>query len=303
MQSSSFRSLVSFALPLGLALACGQQDKDKNEQVPEAASEVAIGSESANNAGSAELGEGTALSRAPARPEPRYILRQAKGLQAADIQKAVDRFRDDLGGANNLGAPGTQPQGHREINWDGVPADRSAPQAFPGDFFKARGALFKAAGRLQVSAKASDTIEVAFSNINPTFSELFRFFSPEKLFSPVDRNKLEVSFTVPGSDQPATINGFGAVFTDVDVPGHTRMEFYDSYDQKILTVPVPAVKNANGSLSFVGVKLVDGQRIAKVRMKLGNVALSAFQGEYSGQDAVATDDFLYAEPVEIPGRL
>ena len=69
------------------------------------------------------------------------IVRSDSGKSVYDIQDTVDAYRRDLGGDNNLNAPGTQDEGHREINWDGVPEDVSAPNLFPGDFFSIRGLL------------------------------------------------------------------------------------------------------------------------------------------------------------------
>src|SRR5947207_12862764 len=43
---------------------------------------------------------------------------EASGATPADIQTAVDAFRDFLGPNNGVG--GTFPDGRREINWDGV---------------------------------------------------------------------------------------------------------------------------------------------------------------------------------------
>jgi hypothetical protein len=242
----------------------------------------------------------------PAEPAPagNYIIRQAKGLQPADIQRAVDQFRLDLGGVNNIGALGTQAQGHREINWDGVPADKSSPNAFPGDFFKARGALFTSpGGQLQVSAKAAETLDVLFANVNPDLAQLFKAFSPEKLFAAPGSRVIDVTFTVPGSNDSATVTAFGSVFTDVDLAGQTRMEYFDVSGQKILTVNVPAVAHANQSQSFVGVKFTDGTLITRVRIIMGNVTLNHFTSEMHGADAVAADDFLYAEPQLAPLRL
>jgi hypothetical protein len=47
---------------------------------------------------------------------------EASGATPADIQTAVDAFRNFLGTNNGVG--GTFPTGRREINWDGVPAAR-----------------------------------------------------------------------------------------------------------------------------------------------------------------------------------
>lgn len=308
---TSFIALMS--LPLVLTLACGRQSND-SDNTPgtkpgntAADSNPAAPSTSAAPSVSPQTGTTTLTpTPSPQLPAPagRLVIRQAKGRQVADIQKAVDQFRQDLGGANNLGAVGTQAQGHREINWDGVPADKSAPNLFPGDFFKARGAFFESpCSQLQVSAKAAESSEPLFSNVNPAFSTLFQAFSPEKLFAALGSRIIDVTFTVPGSNEAATVTAFGSVFTDVDLEGHTRMEYFDFLGRKVLTVPVPAVAHANQSQSFVGVKFTDGTLIGKVRIIMGNVALNDFVSEKNGKDAVASDDFLYAEPQAMPLRL
>jgi hypothetical protein len=55
---------------------------------------------------------------------------------------------------------------------------------------------------------------------NPTYGAIFATFSPSRLFTPVGSNVTEALFFVPGSNGtvPATVSGFGAVFTDVDQP-------------------------------------------------------------------------------------
>jgi hypothetical protein len=154
-----------------------------------------------------------------------------------------------------------------------------------------------------VSAKAAETPDVLFANVNPDLAQLFKAFSPEKLFAATGSRVIDVTFTVPGSDDPATVTGFGSVFTDVDLAGHTRMEYFDLSGRKILTVPVPAVPHADQSQSFVGVNFTDGTLITRVRIIMGNVTLDHFTSERHGADAVAADDFLYAEPQAAPLRL
>lgn len=228
------------------------------------------------------------------------VVRTDKGLSVADIQDTVDLYRADLGGVNNLNAAGTQAQGHREINWDGVPADKSAPNLFPGDFFKTRGLLISApCNQLQVSSKAAESSLVEFGNINAKLPALFTSFSPEKLFSPLGSNIVNLTFTVPGSDEPATVTGFGTVFSDVDLAKLSKIEFFNEQGKNILTVQAEAVPYSNESLSFVGVTFKDGQKIAKVRITNGNVPLSSYAGESKTKDLVVMDDFLYAEPQAI----
>src|SRR5207302_6558111 len=73
---------------------------------------------------------------------------EATGANAAAIQSTVDSFRTSLGtlNANTAGSVGS---GRREINWDGVPDNKAAPNALPADFFNTtspRGAVFATAG-------------------------------------------------------------------------------------------------------------------------------------------------------------
>lgn len=246
----------------------------------------------------AACGDGTVSSELDASRAGGVIIRRDIGHMPSDIQDTVDLYRQDLGGVNNVGAVGTQAEGHREINWDGVPAAQSAPNLFPGDFFKARGILISApCDQLQVSAKIGEA-DVEFGNLDRILPKLFRTFSPEKLFAPVGSNILEMTFTVPGSLVPATVTSFGSVFTDVDLKNVTKIEYFDEKGKHILTVPVDP-GHGNESLSFVGVKFTDGRRIAKVRITNGNVALGSYAGESQWKDAVAVDDFLYGEPAKL----
>src|SRR5262245_58159199 len=53
----------------------------------------------------------------------------------AGTTAARDQFRTDLGGGNVAGANGSFGGVRREINWDGVPDNFSAPNNLPFDFF------------------------------------------------------------------------------------------------------------------------------------------------------------------------
>ncbi len=248
---------------------------------------------------SAACGDGTVSSDLDAARANGVIIRRDIGHSPEDILDTVELYRKDLGGGNNLGAVGTQAQGHREINWDGVPAAQSAPNLFPGDFFKARGILISApCNQLQVSAKIGES-DVEFGNLNSLLPKLFRTFSPEKLFAPLGSNILEMTFTVPGSLEPATVTSFGSVFTDVDLKNVSKIEYYDQHGRSLLSVPVDPAGNGNESLSFIGVKFTDGRQIAKVKITMGNVAIGSYAGEAQWKDAVVVDDFLYGEPTKI----
>ena len=114
-------------------------------------------------------------------------------------------------------APGSFGSGRREINWDGVPDAFAAPNNLPVDFFNVnspRGVVFTTAGTgFQVSANAVNPTNtpVLFGNINPTYPSLFQTFSPQKLFTALSSNLLDVDFFVPGSTTPALTRGFGSL--------------------------------------------------------------------------------------------
>jgi len=135
---------------------------------------------------------------------------------------------------------------------------------------------------------------VRFGNINPTYVDVFKTFSPERLFSPIGSNIVDMTFRVPGTDAPALTRGFGAVYTDVDLE-RTDFEYFDSAGNSLGKFPVPV---ANNGLSFLGVAF-DTPIVARVRIAYGNVALGPDDGGET--DVAVMDDFIYGEPVPYPG--
>lgn len=225
---------------------------------------------------------------------PAVNVQQAAGTSVEAIQSAVDAYRRDLG-TLNPNVPGSFGSGRREINWDGVPDNRAAPNLFPGDFFNTvspRGVVFSTPGEgFQVSANAG-VAPIEFDNINPTYSGLFRTFSPQRLFTALGSTVTDVRFFEPGSSTPATTNGFGAVFTDVDGPG-TTIEYYDEQDRSLGRFSVPASPGSE-TLSFLGVRFLD-RRVARVRITSGTTALGP--DEHRAYDLVVMDDFIFGEPI------
>jgi hypothetical protein len=132
-----------------------------------------------------------------------------------------------------------------------------------------------------------------------------------RLFTPVNSNITEASFFVPGTNGtvPATVSGFGAVFTDVDQPdgsgpgkkqgnrgASTLFEFFDLDGNLLFSSFVPA-SPGDGSLSFFGV-LFDAPVIASLRITTGDVAPGP--NDEPGRDIVMMDDFIYGEPQAVP---
>jgi hypothetical protein len=192
----------------------------------------------------------------------------------------------------NPNVAGSFASGRREINWDGVPDAFAAPNTLPANFFNVnspRGVVFTTPGTgFQVSANAGPFVR--FDNLNPTYSSIFQTFSPQRLFTALGSNVLDVNFFVPGSATPAFVSGFGAVFTDVDGPSF--LEFFDTNNVSLGMVAVPPAHNG---LSFLGVFFNAGEKVGRVRITSGNVPLGPNDNP-PGIDVAVMDDFIYGEP-------
>jgi hypothetical protein len=232
---------------------------------------------------------------------------EASGATPADIQTAVSAFRTALGGSNNgvgnLGGPFTT--GRREINWDGVPDAKSAPNLLPANFFNntsPRGIVFFTPGTgFEVSANSVNPTNtpVRFGNIFPVYPALFSTFSPQKLFTALNSNITENLFFVPGtagtdSTQSATVKGFGAVFTDVNLGNSTKIEYFGVAGNLLFSRNVLPQPTQRAGLSFLGV-VFDTPNVFLVRITSGNRILKV-----PNLDVVVMDDFIYGEPQALP---
>jgi hypothetical protein len=227
---------------------------------------------------------------------PVTLVRSASGPSASDIVAARDQFRADLGGGTAAGANGSFGGVRREINWDGVPDSLSAPNNLPANFFNStspRGVVFSTPGTgFQVSANAG-VAPIEFDNINATYSSTFERFSPQRIFTAVGSNIMDVNFFVPGTNTPALVSGFGAIFLDVDLLNTTSIQFFDANGNSLGTFFAPAV-SGNETFSFLGVSFGSAV-VSRVRITSGNTALGPNDGGLV--DVVAMDDFIYGEPV------
>ncbi len=225
----------------------------------------------------------------------------AAGASAAAIQGTVDAFRAALG-ALNPNVVGSFGSGRREINWDGVPNTLSAPNNLPGNFFNAnspRGVELSTPGTgFQVSANAG-VAPVEFGNIDANYPDIFAAFSAQRLFTALGSNIVDVRFFVPGSAMVARTNGFGVVFSDVDLASTTGIEFFDAADQSLGNFFVPNTPG-NETFSFLGVRFSEGSVISRARITSGNQVLAPDNTE---SDLVVMDDFIYGEPIPEPSTL
>lgn len=237
------------------------------------------------------------------------IVRTASGTTAADITAARDLFRTDLGGGTVAGANGSFGGLRREINWDGVPANFSAPNQLPSTFFNVnspRGVIFSTPGTgFEVSGAPTDAgagqpAAANFGNIDPSYTNTFATFSPSRLFASLGSNVTTVSFFVPGTNIPAVTSGFGVVFTDVDLANMTSIQLFGANQNLLGTFYAPSL-TGNQTFSFLGISFPTPV-IASVRIVAGNVPLGPGAVDQDGNviDVVAMDDFIYAEPVAIP---
>ncbi len=240
---------------------------------------------------------------------------QAAGPTPESIQSTVDAFRAALGDPNNLSNPGPIASGRREINWDGgAPGvDATTDPVTPFNvFLNSRGSQFTTPGTGLSQAPPSGGPQGGLAALNPSYGTTFSTFSPLRLFTPVGSNITDAFFFVPGTDgaDPATVAGFGAVFTDVDQPdgsgpgkkrgnrkASTLIQYFGADGGLLFSSFVPA-SPGDGSLSFFGA-VFDDADIASVRITTGDLALGPDDGGPK-RDVVVMDDFIYGEPQALP---
>lgn len=218
---------------------------------------------------------------------------------AGDIQSAMSQYRALLG-ADNGGNPGTQgATGYRELNWDGLTDEESAPNLYAPDLFnqpqapRARGIVLSTTGTgLMVSADSNNPTNTptSFGNINPSYTQIFPPFSGERVFSPVGSNIVDVRFYVPGSNTPAVVRGFGAVYIDVDRQENTAFEYFDINGRSLGTYATPVLNEGH---VFLGVAFPEAV-VHRVRIEYGNSPLGPNDG--GSVDVAVMDNFIFGEP-------
>lgn len=245
---------------------------------------------------SAAILMGCSKDDSPTRPAPgpEATIISATG----DIAVHVADFRTLLGEPNNCGTPGPLTTGRREVNWDGAGARPFNNQnGFPVDFFNT---TVKAGLVYDGATFRNDSL--LFAEINPTYANEFKAFSPKVMFSAIGSNVIDASFHIPGVATAGLVTGFGAVFSDVDLDQVTSIEPIDVNGRSLGRFFVPRRSDVN-SLSFLGFKF-DAAIVARVRIVCGNGMLAPGTNDVSdggNADLVVVDNFIYGEPQPVPG--
>jgi hypothetical protein len=235
------------------------------------------------------------------------VLFEAGGTSApSSIQGTVTAFQAALGNPNNGNGAGTT-GGHREINWDGggPPVTANAPGGTPFNvFLNNRGAQFTTPGTGFVQAPPSGTAPDGLTNFfnNATYGNDFGVFSPNRDFTPVGSNVTNGRFFIPGTNggTAAEVDGFGAVFTNVELANTSKIDFFDE-NGKLLTEQFVPTGTGAQSLSFLGVVFNAGEEIGSVTITSGTAPLASGTNDNpaGGINLVVMDDFLFSEPTAV----
>lgn len=220
---------------------------------------------------------------------------------ANGLSPTVAQYTVDLGGADN-GNGGSYTTGYRVINWDEAPnniANNSLPAAYYNTTIP-RGMILSTPcsfDDFKVSSTTGSGVPLHFGQYDPNYTLDFKHYTGERLFSatPGACNIVDITFCIPGTKVPATVNGFGAVFADTDSATGAGIEYFGRDGQKLINRQ--NVGSSNNGLAFLGISFNAGERIAKVRVHLGTTVLGDLDKSRGGAfDVVVMDTVIFGEP-------
>jgi len=171
-------------------------------------------------------------------------------------------------------------------------------------FLQTRGALFATPGTGFVQAPPSGGAQngLAGQFNNATYGTTFSTFSPLRDFTPIGSTITDIKFFIPGTNgsTAATVVGFGAVFSNVELANSSKIDFFDP-NGTLLTERFVPTGTGPASLSFLGVLFNAGEVIGRVTITSGTNPLASGTNDNpaSGINLVVLDDFLYSEPVAL----
>ena len=217
------------------------------------------------------------------------------GDSASIVSKLVD-FRNVIGATLNA-APGAV-GGRREVNWDAVPVSFTNSNNFPFDFFGSSDPALangRKRGLIMTNTGTSFRVDSTdFSDIDASYASQFEVFSKKRLFTYLGNIITEVTFKVPGTNTDAFVNGFGVIFSDVDVANTTTVQYYNGSKSLGTYKATPAPQG----FSLVAVHFPT-EKVTRITITSGNGLLATGTKDITNggtKDLVVMDDFLYSEP-------
>ena len=229
------------------------------------------------------------------------IIRKSAGASGSSIDPTFFQYAADLGGTSHLNG-GSYATGFRFIHWNEIPAG-TGNFTLPPNYYNTtvpRGVVFSTActnDGFKVSADTSSGQPLYFGDLNANYTNDFKGYASPRLLSVLQGgcNVVDVYFYIPGTNVPATVSGFGAIFADVDTNLSTGIAYYGINGEQL--IPAQTATVSNNGLSFIGVSFNNGERIARVRIFSGTAALGDLDKSRGGQfDVVVMSSFLYGEP-------
>jgi hypothetical protein len=215
---------------------------------------------------------------------------------SASIVSKLNDFRNTIGATLNS-APGVT-GGRREVNWDAVPASFTNSNNFPFDFFGSSDPALangRKRGLIMTNTGTSFRVDSTdFSEIDASYATQFEVFSKKRLFTYMANNVTQITFKVAGTNTDAFVNGFGVIFSDVDIANTTTVEYYNGSKSLGVFNAAPASQG----FSFLGVHF-PVEKITRIKITSGNGLLAAGVKDITNggtKDLVVMDDFLYDEP-------
>ena len=237
-------------------------------------------------------------------------------------------FEAAIGGSDNGNVSSPQTGGFRSINWDGVKLDgtdfggnnavvvKGAVAGIAPNRFQTRGTLFD-----EIYAVSGDS----FLSVNPNAGlSIFPPFSPNNIFAPFQfDNQIGLEFIAPSAATAAQVQsgvrGFGAIFINVEVANTSAIEYFNG-NTSLGKFFVPV--GVTGQPQFLGV-LFDTPVVTRAVLTLGTspndriyraslssaasfpsslttpITAGPKDNPSGGVNIVATDDFVFSEPVSV----
>jgi hypothetical protein len=234
---------------------------------------------------------------------PEAMVFSGVGMNTGELQPLIETFKSIIGLDKVV-----------EITWDEIPESMASPNLLASNYYMDNLGLMlcnaNPGSEFQVSSIGK--MNSRFGELDPSFEQNFVTYSSGRLFRAINSNVLSVDFFLPGTRVPATVDSFGAIFTDVDLWGSTLLEFFDEQCRSIGVFQVPPY---SGGLSFMGIRWL-GAHISRVLITSGNLPLEMIDiyqepiDKMMGEtccpltsqkvDYVAMDNFIYTTPTWVP---